>query len=126
MKGIRISLSAALVLLWSFLMYWHFFLLIHMAGNSIIMISHGNWYKYGLSISVYASYLSLPLLGLLADVWIGRYKAILIGLGSCFLSWIILGIGYICSTILLISVQYYLWVFVVSAYFLQFFGYASF
>ena len=104
-------------------MYWHFFWLTHMAGNSIIMISHGSWYRYDLSISAYASYLSSPLLGLLADVWIGRYKAILIGSASCFLSWIILGIGYIWSTI---SVQYYLWFFVASAYFFQFFGYASF
>ena len=39
--------------------------------------------------------LPFPLLGLLADVWIGRYKAILIGIVLCFISWIIGGIGFI-------------------------------
>ena len=53
--------------------------------------------KYGgfsLVISVSSS-IFVPLFGLLADVWIGRYKAILIGIVLCFLSWIIMGIGFI-------------------------------
>ena len=40
-------------------------------------------------------FISFPFFGLLADVWIGRYKAILIGIVLCFLSWLIVGIGYI-------------------------------
>ena len=40
-------------------------------------------------------FISFPFFGLLADVWIGRYKAILTGIVLCFLSWLIGGIGYI-------------------------------
>ena len=39
-----------------------------------------NWYKYGFVIIVCFGYFFFPLFGLLADVWIGRYKAILIGI----------------------------------------------
>ena len=40
-------------------------------------------------------YPSFPVVGLLADVWIGRYKAITAGIIMCFLAWILAGIGYI-------------------------------
>ena len=40
-------------------------------------------------------FLSFPLVGLLANVWIGRYKAITAGIIMCFLAWIFAGIGYI-------------------------------
>ena len=69
-------------------------------------------------------YCSFPFLGLLADVWIGRYKAILIGIVLCFISWIIVGIGFIVdsyfgSKTILYSVYG-------LAYFFQFSGFSSF
>ena len=36
-------------------------------------------------------FLSFPLVGLLADVWIGRYKAITAGIVMCFLACIFAG-----------------------------------
>ena len=55
------------------------------------------WYRYGFSMAICVLYLSYPLFGLLADVWIGRNNAIHGGMGLCFISWSIGGIGYITS-----------------------------
>ena len=45
------------------------------------------------SLYIFFGYFFFPLFGLLADVWIGRYKAILIGIVLYFISWIIAQIG---------------------------------
>ena len=39
-----------------------------------------------------------PLVGLLSDVYIGRYRAIMIGIILCFISWIITGISFILNS----------------------------
>ena len=59
------------------------------------LLAPATLYKYGFVIIVCFGYFFFPLFGLLADVWIGRYKAILIGIVLCFISWIIIGIGFI-------------------------------
>ena len=43
----------------------------------------------------YIIYILYPLIGLLTDVYIGRYRAIMIGINLCFISWIITGILFI-------------------------------
>ena len=73
--------------------------------------------------SVLACFL-YPIFGLLADVWTGRYKAILIGMVFCFLSWIIEGIGFIIDNYHHNSVV--LLAFYGIAYFFQYCGYTCF
>uniref|UniRef100_A0A1X7TFZ6 Major facilitator superfamily associated domain-containing protein n=1 Tax=Amphimedon queenslandica TaxID=400682 RepID=A0A1X7TFZ6_AMPQE len=81
------------------------------------------WYKYGF-IMVCFGYVFYPLFGLLADVWIGRYKAILIGTVLCFISWIILGIGFILDSYFTSQTIFYcVYGF---AYFFKFSGFSSF
>ena len=43
----------------------------------------------------FAGYILYPFIGLLSDVYIGRYRAIMIGIILCFISWIIIGISFI-------------------------------
>uniref|UniRef100_A0A1X7TFB2 Uncharacterized protein n=1 Tax=Amphimedon queenslandica TaxID=400682 RepID=A0A1X7TFB2_AMPQE len=71
----RAIFSVVLVLLWDYLMYVH--------DLTLYFILSG-FHE--------SSFLFFSLFGLLADVWIGRYKAILIGIVLCFISWIIGGI----------------------------------
>ena len=79
-------------------MYFYYFLLSRFTGWFVNEVVPATWYKYGLVIMVCFGYFFFPFLGLLADVWIGRYKAILIGIVLCFISWIIIGIGLIAES----------------------------
>ena len=92
------SRSAILVLIWDALMYLQI-VFIRYFGATTYISQHGNKYLSVASIVFdvcYCSlYLSFPLVGLLADIWIGRYKAITAGIIMCFLAWIFAGIGYI-------------------------------
>ena len=112
-----ISFSAVLVLLWDHLLNFEFLL------NKYLLPTTATS-EYFLYVISSLFYFSFPIFGLLADVWIGRHKAIVIGNVLCFLSWIIAGIGYI--------IQCYndsrviLWVVYGIAYFTQFVGYAFF
>ena len=90
-----ISPPAVLVLLWNYLLYTHNFLIKHFIAGYLIETFPSTWYKYGLLIVSCTGSFYFPLFGLLADVWIGRYKAILIGIVLCFISWIIGGIVFI-------------------------------
>ena len=91
---IHISPPAVLVLFWNFLIYNHYFLLSQFTGIFATEAAPATWYTYGLVIVFFFGYFFFPLFGLLADVWIGRYKAILIGIVSCFIAWIIAAIGF--------------------------------
>uniref|UniRef100_A0A1X7U062 Uncharacterized protein n=1 Tax=Amphimedon queenslandica TaxID=400682 RepID=A0A1X7U062_AMPQE len=75
-----ITPSAVLVLVWNYLMYAQYILLSRFTGEFITEVAPATWYKYGLGIIYFLGYFFFPLFGLLADVWIGRYKAILIGI----------------------------------------------
>ena len=119
-----ISPSAVLVLLWNYLLYTHSFLIKHFIASYLTESFPSTWYKYGLLIVSSSGSFSFPLLGLLADVWIGRYKAILIGIVLCFISWIIIGIGFSVDSYLASeTVLYCIYSF---AYFFQFSGFCSF
>ena len=119
-----ITPSAVLVLIWNYLMYAHYIFISRFIGGSSTEVAPATWYKYGFVILTCFGYCSFPFLGLLADVWIGRYKAILIGIVLCFISWIIIGIGFVVdsyfgSKTILYSVYG-------LAYFFQFSGFSSF
>ena len=70
-------------------MYSYYILESRFAGGFATEVAPATWYKYGLVIIICFGHMSFPLFGLLADVWIGRYKAILIGIVLCFIAWII-------------------------------------
>ena len=119
-----ITPSAVLVLLWNYLMYAHYFSLSRfIAGSSTERVSKP-WYKYSFVIFSCLGWLSFPFLGLLADVWIGRYKAILIGIVLCFISWIIIGIGFSVDNYL--ASETVLYCIDCIAYTFQFCGFSSF
>ena len=121
---VHITPSAVLVLLWNYLMYFYYFLLSRFTGRFVDEVAPATWYKYGLVIMVCFGYFFFPLFGLLADVWIGRYKAILIGIVLCFISWIIIGIGFIVESYF--ASEAVLWSAFSFAYILIFCGYSSF
>ena len=99
--------------------------MINLSTNIYITHSHpASWYKYGFLILICIGYISCPLFGLLADVWIGRYKAILIGIVLCFISWIIIGIGFIAD--MLGCSLFIFWIIFSVAYVVHFAGYTSF
>ena len=121
---IHITPSAVLVLLWNYLMYAHYVLISRFIGGSSTEVAPATWYKYGFVILTCFGYCSFPFLGLLADVWIGRYKAILIGIVLCFISWIIIGIGFVVDSYLdSETILYSVYGF---AYFFQFSGLSGF
>uniref|UniRef100_A0A1X7T777 Major facilitator superfamily (MFS) profile domain-containing protein n=1 Tax=Amphimedon queenslandica TaxID=400682 RepID=A0A1X7T777_AMPQE len=116
-----ITPSAVLILLWNFLIYTNYFLISRFIGSYLTKNFPTSWYKYGFVIFQCSCWLSFPLFGLLADVWIGRYKAILIGIVLCFISWIIIGIGlivenYFFSEILMFCVYNLAYIFQISGF----------
>ena len=120
----HITPSAVLVLVWNYLMYAHYILLSRFAAEFATEVAPATWYKYGFVIIVSFGHMSFPLFGLLADVWIGRYKAILIGIVLCFISWIIIGIGFIVESYFISNEL--LWICFIFASMLNFCGYSSF
>ena len=82
------SFSAVLVLLWDYLLSFE------VALNIYYLVTNSHC-EYCLLYIVPLFCFSLPIFGLLADVWVGRHKAVVFGIVLCFLSWIITGIGYI-------------------------------
>ena len=118
------SPPAVLVLFWNFLMYFHYYLFSRFTGIFATEAAPATWYTYGFVFIYCFGYCSFPFLGLLADVWIGRYKAILIGIVLCFISWIIIGIGFI--VVDNFASEAFLWSFYSIAYISHFCGYSSF
>uniref|UniRef100_A0A1X7UQL3 Major facilitator superfamily (MFS) profile domain-containing protein n=1 Tax=Amphimedon queenslandica TaxID=400682 RepID=A0A1X7UQL3_AMPQE len=119
-----ITTSAVLVLVFNYFMYAHYILLSRFAGEFVTKVAPATWYKYGLVFIYCFGYFFFPLFGLLADVWIGRYKAILIGIVLCFISWIIIGIGFILNNYF--TSEEVLWTCFCLAYIVFFCGFSSF
>uniref|UniRef100_A0A1X7TH13 Major facilitator superfamily (MFS) profile domain-containing protein n=1 Tax=Amphimedon queenslandica TaxID=400682 RepID=A0A1X7TH13_AMPQE len=88
-----------------------------------VLRKESNW--HGFSILICAQYIFFPLFGLLADVWIGRYKAILIGIVLCFISWIIIGTCYTVNFIYQFPNPLY-WFAYTIVYVFETIGYCSF
>ena len=123
-----ISPPAVLILLWNFLIYTYYLLFSRSTSGyatEVLQFLPPTWYQYGLVILICLSYSSFPLFGLLADVWIGRYKAILIGTVLCFISWIVIGIGLLAKIYFFIYAEM-LWSFYTVAYIIHVCGYSSF
>ena len=118
-------LSPAIIVLgWDYLMYSQDVLFRYFFSASL-NDAQSSWYQYGLDILLCIAFLSFVFLGLLADIWIGRYKAIIIGAALCFLSWIAGGIGFFILNVDEDRKQLVLIAYGVS-YFFGVSGYASF
>ena len=87
------SYSAVLILCWDYLL--NFELDLNMYYIKSVLKSE--YILYGHAIA-FLFFLPFPFFGLLADLWIGRYKTILIGMVLCFISWIVFGISFIAQS----------------------------
>ena len=121
---LHITPSGVLVLVWNCLMYSYYTLGSRFTSRFVDQVAPATWYKYGLVIMFCFGCFFFPLFGLLADIWIGRYKAILIGIVLCFISWIILGIAFIVERYF--SSKAVLWTSYSFAYITFFCGHSSF
>ena len=84
------SYSAVLILCWDYLLNFGLALNIYYIKS----VRKSDYILYGHAIEL-LFFLPFPFFGLLADLWIGRYKTILIGMVLCFISWIVFGISLI-------------------------------
>ena len=78
------SFTAILVLVWNYFMSIQYYLIMYLNLPYLPSL-----------VIYYSSYIFFPFLGLLADVYIRRYRAILIGVILSFVSWIIIGLIFI-------------------------------
>uniref|UniRef100_A0A1X7VMJ9 Major facilitator superfamily (MFS) profile domain-containing protein n=1 Tax=Amphimedon queenslandica TaxID=400682 RepID=A0A1X7VMJ9_AMPQE len=94
------SFSVILVLLWDYLMYLETLFLYNFVVQELYNENKENSSDDGIALSVvyYVFFLSFPLFCLIADVWIGRRRTIIIGASLCFLSWIIGGLQYLINS----------------------------
>ena len=84
------SYSAVLILCWDYLLNFEVDLNMYYVKS----VLKSEYILYGHAIE-FLFYLPFPFFGLLTDLWIGRYKTILIGMVLCFISWIVFGISFI-------------------------------
>ena len=87
------SFSAILVLVWNYFMSFYHSLIMFFEFKSLPYLP--SWASVPYLVISYSYYILFPFLGLLADVYIGRYRAILIGVILTFVSWIITGLTFI-------------------------------
>ena len=85
------SRAAVLVLLWDLL--FQIYKLSFIAVISVMLFLHEGS-AYLLFILFPSHYLFYPVGGLIADVWIGRYRMIIISIYVCLVAWILSVIGY--------------------------------
>ena len=94
------SPPAILIIVWDSLMYLQMFLARYFAATYFSTDTQNSYSSIVFDTLYCILFLTFPFLGLLSDVWIGRYRAILSGIMLCFIAWILAGMGYI--------VKYYL------------------
>ena len=101
------SRSALLIILWDYSMYAH---LMFISGSAATIYAKDNNHAHNIIFDIgYCHIFFLyPLLGLLADVKVGRYTSIITGVYLSFLSWIIAGLGFIIKTSSHYNVLFYI------------------
>uniref|UniRef100_A0A1X7VQZ0 Uncharacterized protein n=1 Tax=Amphimedon queenslandica TaxID=400682 RepID=A0A1X7VQZ0_AMPQE len=87
---------AVMVLTWDCLMYSHILLLRYFGPSTVSSTVNNRW--LGFNVLYCLVFISFPIYGLVADVKIGRHRAIMIGIVFCFLSMIIAGGGYVVNS----------------------------
>ena len=90
------SRAAVLVLLWDlvFQVYKTFAVYFIAVASGIISFHGRAWYLLLVSLS-YIPFLFYPVGGLIADVWIGRYRMIVISIYVCLVAWLLTVITYV-------------------------------
>ena len=93
------SQSAILVLLWDALMYSYLVFMRYFEGTIYSNFHQSQTPNSASNIVFNNGYCMLffifAILGLIADVWIGRYKIIVTGIFLCFFAWILSGVNFI-------------------------------
>ena len=93
------SRSAILVLVWDALMYNYIVLMRYFEGTISSNVQQSETPNSTANIVFNNGYCMLyfifVLVGLIADVWTGRYKIIVTGIFLCFFAWIISGVNFI-------------------------------
>ena len=84
---LRCVLSKGLLLLMAWTFFWT-------CGNYFCFFISDNITGRVFNNLAYALYLVFPLLGWIADSWLGRYKVITVSVYVIMLSWVLLAIGY--------------------------------
>ena len=115
------SRSALLILLWDFFMFINISFIRNYAATMYAKVNNGG-HQIVFDVGYCLNFFLFPLLGLLADVKIGRYTSIITGVYLSFLSWIIAGLSFIIKSSSHYNVLYYITSGV--AYLLQVIGYS--
>ena len=115
------SQSALLIILWDFSMYAHLSFIRSFAATTYAE-DNNDVHHIAFDTGYCLSFFLYPLLGLLADIKVGRYTSIITGVYMSFLSWIIGGLAFIIKT----SSHYNVLAYITSGvgYFLQVIGYS--
>ena len=115
------SQSTLLILFWDFFMFVHISFIRNYAATVYAKVNNGGHHII-FDIGYCLIFFIFPLLGLLADVKIGRYISIITGVYMSFLSWIIAGLAFIIKS----SSHYNVLFHITSgvAYLLQVIGYS--
>ena len=100
------SRSALLILLWDFSMFFHLNFLRNSAATKYTK-ANNDGHHIIFDVGYCLIFFLFPLLGLLADVKIGRYTSIITGVYLSFLSWIIGGVSFIIKSSSHYNVLYY-------------------
>ena len=93
------SRSAILVLVWDVLMYNYMIFMRYFEGTIYSNVQQSETLSSTTNIIFNNTYCMLffifALVGLIADVWTGRYKMIVTGIFLCFFAWVLSGVGFI-------------------------------
>ena len=93
------SRSAILVLVWDALMYNYMIFMRYFEGTIYSNVQQSETLSSTTNIIFNNGYCMLyiifALVGLIADVWTGRYKMIVTGIFLCFFAWVLSGVGFI-------------------------------
>ena len=92
------SKGAILVLVWDVLASFSVILMYYSAASFLRTTPRNSIIFNLFETFIFVSYFLYPLGGLIADVWTGRYKVIIMSAYICFLAWIVYGIGYLTSS----------------------------
>ena len=92
------SKGAILVLVWDVLSSFSMNLMYHSVGSFLYTTPGNSIVLKVFKNLIFVSYFLYPLGGLIADVWTGRYRVIIMSVYMCFLAWIIACIGYLTSS----------------------------
>ena len=93
------SRSAILVLVWDALMYIYLIFMRYFEGTTSSNVQQSETPNSTANIVFSNGYCMVffifALVGLIADVWTGRYKMIVTGIFLCFFAWVVFGVGFI-------------------------------